>query len=244
MTNTACSSYASIIFSVTMKNRAILLMMTIGALVIPVLPKTGLVDIGLKGGIGLSSFWGHDAADSAGMTTTMRSGVCAGAMLALNFNDFVSGQVEFLYSMKGKSAIGDYATYSKGITSMTDYFELPLLFRFQYPMGEISRLILFAGPTFSFLVSSKEDSTVQYQPSQVMKIDTTVDEKSQTNPYDVGITVGGGMAVKGGPGNVLFEVRYTLGLLTKVKASGANGRQLDIKNSYIAFLVGYSISLL
>jgi hypothetical protein len=227
-----------------MKNHAILLVMTIGFLASPVLPKAGLVDIGLKGGIGLSSFWGSNAADSAGMTTTMRSGVCAGAMLAVNASEFVAGEAEFLYSMKGKSAIGDYPTFSKGITIRTDYFEIPLLFRFRYPMGEISRLVLFAGPTFSFLISSKEDSTVQSEPQQVTLTDVTIDLKPQTNPYDVGITAGGGMAVRGGPGDVIFEVRYTLGLLNKVKASGANARQLDLKNSYIAFLVGYSISLL
>jgi Outer membrane protein beta-barrel domain len=227
-----------------MKNRAILLVMIVGFLAFPVLSRSGLVDIGLKGGIGLSSFWGSNAADSAGMTTTMRSGVCAGAMLAVNASEFVAGEAEFLYSMKGKSAIGDYPSFSKGITIKTDYFEIPLLFRFRYPMGEISRLILFAGPTFSFLISSKEDSTIQSEPQQVTLTDVTVDTKPQTNPFDFGITAGGGMAVKGGPGDVLFEVRYTLGLLNKVKASGANARQLDLKNSYIAFLVGYSISLL
>ena len=226
-----------------MKIRTILFILCFS---LPVFPRSGLVSMGLKGGIGLSSYWGKDAADSAGMTTTMRSGVCAGAMLALNFNEFIAGQLEFLYSMKGKSAIGDYASHSKGITVKTDYFEMPLLFRFSYPAGEISRLILCAGPTFSFLISSKEDSTVMNQPSQTIGIDTTVDMKSRTNPYDIGVTVGGGMAVKGGPGEVLFEVRYTLGLLTKYKLSEneklANVRQPDIKNSYVSFLLGYSIT--
>jgi hypothetical protein len=241
--NTAYSFLPFIIFILIMKTRRILLAIMTGALACPVFARTGLVDIGLKGGLGLSSYWGKNAADSAGMATTMRSGICAGAMLALNVNEFIAGQVEFLYSMKGKSAIGDYATYSKGITVKTDYFEIPLLFRFSYPVGEISRLVLYAGPTFSFLISSKEDSTVQYQPSQTMKTDVTFDMRPQTNRYDIGVTVGGGMAVKGGPGNVLFEVRYTLGLLNKIKATGAGMQQPDIKNSYIAFLVGYSITL-
>jgi hypothetical protein len=234
---------AFIIFSLLMKTQAVLLATIIMSLAVPVFPGTGLVDIGLKGGIGLSSYWGKNAADSAGMATTMRSGICAGAMLALNVNEFVAGQLEFLYSMKGKSAIGDYATYSKGITIKTDYFEMPVLFRFSYPLGEISRLILYAGPTFSFCISSKEDSTVVYQPSQTTKTDVTVDIKPQTNPSDIGITAGGGMSVRGGPGSVLFEVRYTLGLLNKAKGTGTTTQQLDIKNSYIAFLIGYSITL-
>lgn len=213
---------------------------------LPAFPRTGLVSLGLKGGIGLSGYWGKDAADSAGMTATMRSGVCAGAMLTLNFNEYIAGQVEFLYSMKGKSAIGDYASYSKAIAVKTDYFEMPLLFRFGYPVGEISRLILCAGPVLSLLVSSKKDSTVMYQPSQTVKTDVTVDLKSRTSPFDFGITAGGGMAVKGGPGEVLFEVRYTLGMLTKEKLSEedkrADVRRPDIKNSYISFLLGYSIA--
>jgi Outer membrane protein beta-barrel domain len=214
---------------------------------LPVFPGSGLFTVGIKGGIGLSSFWGSDAADTAGMTTTVRSGVSAGAMAAMNFNEFLAGQLEFLYSMKGKSAIGDYAAYSKGITVRTDYFEMPLLFRFSHPMGEISRFFLCAGPTFSFLISSKEDSTVESEPLQIIRIDTTVDIKSRTNPYDIGVTVGGGMAVRGGPGDVTFEVRYTLGLLNKYRLTDeekrANAGQLDIKNSYISFLVGYSITL-
>jgi hypothetical protein len=230
-----------------MKNRFFLFISIVGCFVVPVFPHSGLFTLGVKGGIGLAGYWGKNAKDSAGMATTMRSGVCAGAMLALNFNEFISGQLEFLYSMKGKSAIGDYPTYSKGITIRTDYIEAPLLLRFSYPVGEISRLIVCAGPTFSFLISSREDSTVMYQPSQTMQIDTTVDMKPRTNPYDIGVTLGGGMAVKGGPGEVLFEVRYTLGFINKhlltagEKAAGL--RQLDIKNSYIAFLLGYSISL-
>jgi hypothetical protein len=214
---------------------------------LPVFAETGLFTVGIKGGIGLAGFWGKDAADTTGMTTTMRSGLSAGAMLALNFSEFFAGQLEFLYSMKGKSAIGDYASYSKGITIRTDYFEIPVLFRFSYPVGEISRLILCAGPTFSFCISSKEDSTVEYEPSQIIRIDTTVDLKSRTNPFDVGMTVGGGMAVKGGPGEVLFEVRYTLGLLDKYELTDeekrANTPQPDVKNSYITFLIGYSITL-
>lgn len=176
------------------------------------------------------------------MTTTMRSGLCAGSSLALNFSEYAAFQLELLYSMKGKSAIGDYATYSKGITIRTDYFEIPLLFRFSYPTGEISRLFLSAGPTFSFLVLSKKDSTVQAQPSQGTITDMTVDMKSQTTPYDIGATISGGMAVKGGPGDVIFEVRYTMGFVDKIKKVGTSP-QTDIKNSYISFLVGYSLTL-
>jgi hypothetical protein len=216
-------------------------------LALPVFPRSGLVSVALKGGLGLASYWGKDGADSAGMTTTMQSGVCAGAMLALHVNEYIAGQMEFLFSMKGKSAIGDYPAYSKGLTIKTDYFEVPVLLRFSYPVGEISQVIAYAGPTFSFLISSKKDSTVIRQPSQTTITDVTVDTKSQTAPYDIGATVGGGMAVSGGPGEVLFEVRYTLGLVNKYRQTAeeirTHARLLDIKNSYITFLIGYSITL-
>lgn len=230
-----------------MKARALLVVFIVAFSVLSIPAREGLVSLGIKGGIGLSSFWGKDAADTAGMTATFRSGVCAGIMASLNFSEHFAGQLELLYSMKGKSSIGDFATYSKGITLKTDYAEAPLLLKFSYPVGEISRLILCAGPTFSFLISSRKDSTITSQPAQNILIDSSLDMRSRTNPYDIGITAGAGIAVKGGPGDVLFEVRYTLGLLNKYKLTDeekrANTRQPDIKNSYIAFLVGYSITL-
>jgi hypothetical protein len=217
----------------------------VSALSIPA--ARGMVTLGIKGGIGLSSFWGNDARDSAGMNTTMRSGGCAGALCAVNFNEYLAGQVELLYSMKGKSSIGDYPAYSKGITVKADYLEAPLLLKFSYPVGDISRLFVNGGPVFSFLASSTKDSTLIRLPSQITIIDTTFDTRSRTNAYDVGAMFGGGMAVKGGPGEVIFEVRCTLGFLNKYKLTEgeklAGMRQPDIKNSYFAFLLGYSITL-
>ncbi len=226
-----------------MKNPVAALLSTIFVLVISAFAESKPFSVALKGGIGLSTLWGNDAADSSGMISAYRSGFYGGICGAYQFSENFAVQLEGLYAMKGKSAVGDYADKSKGIFYKLDYCEIPVTLRYSIPISPISDFMLFAGPNVSYRLSATKDSTILWEPSGIKKSDTLMDLKTQTNPFDFGITVGGGMAIDAGPGEILFDVRYTLGLVSIDKVSDAqksNGtKQLDLKNSNIGFMLGY-----
>jgi hypothetical protein len=185
---------------------------------------------GVKGGLGLAGFWGAAGGDSASMTGSLRAGFCGGAMAAALFTDHVGVQVEMLYAQKGKTESGDFPTLAKQEEWKSDYLEIPVLCRFSIPLKS-SRILMYAGPSFSYLLSSTYTLTTQTEASD--KKATISDRKDSTNSFDAGPAAGGGMEFDIPTGEIIFDLRLTGGLV-------AADRQVDRKNYVITFLIGYA----
>jgi len=201
--------------------------------------------VAVKGGIGLATLWGNNSQDSMGMVPAFRSGFYGGLSGAFQFSEFFAVQLECLYSMKGKSITGYYDSYTKDISYKLDYCELPITIRYSVPISPISDFFVFAGPNISYRISAIKDSSIYWIQSDAKMPDSSTNIQSQTNPFDFGITLGGGMAIDAGPGEILFDVRYTFGLVSIDKLTDAEknkgAKQLDLKNSHVGFMLGYQI---
>ncbi len=97
------------------------------------------------------------------------------------------------------------------------YLELPVLAKYSFGPVYIN-----AGPSIGLLVS-KEEKVIKNYGSEFKKI-------------DVGALLGAGVALPAGPGKVIIDARYQLGL-NNISEAG------DVKNRGIMASVGYAISL-
>jgi hypothetical protein len=193
---------------------------------------------GVKGGLGLNGFWGAQAADSAGMTGTVRAGFCGGGLASAQFTDFAACQVEFLYAMKGKVSRGSFGTTAIEKQWNMDCLEIPVLAKFILP-GKSARPLLYIGPSLGFPFTStcrvKTRTSAPAAPNGFISSDTTYDLKNNTGGFDAGLAIGFGMDFAIETGVIVFDLRCTPGFVSWDTRAGR-----DIKNYCIAFMVGYA----
>jgi hypothetical protein len=193
---------------------------------------------GIKGGLGLSGFWDAQAADSAGMTGTVRAGFCGGALVTAQFNEVVACQLEFLYAMKGNISRGTYAAMSVQKQWNMDYLEIPLLAKFSWP-GKNARPLVYAGPSFALpLLSTYRLATQRDDPGTpggLTSWDSTYTIKNTASAFDLGLAIGCGMDFVIETGIIIFDLRYTPGFISWDRQAGQ-----DKKNYCIAFMIGYA----
>ena len=180
---------------------------------------------GIKGGLNLANITGDDVGD-----TSMKMGLVVGGSLCYNITEIFAIQPELLFTMKGaKETIEGEDGYLK-----LSYIEIPLLLKVNLPTeGKIDPM-LYAGPGFGILMSSKISNGGE------------VDMKDMTKSFDIGIIAGAGIAYQLEKGAITVEGRYEVGMTTIDNLDDAALDDLDltdqpdIKNSVISFMVGYS----
>jgi len=190
---------------------------------------------GVKGGLAMASMTGADAAPPAGAEKSMLLGANVGGIFNVNFSPIFGLELDLMYSMKGmtwKATSGDAKINFKGA-----YLDIPLLAKFIVPMEGAIKPVVYAGPSFGILLSSKMNSTGGGQ-------DTTMDTKDHTKSLDFGLAAGVGAEIGAGPGNLLVDVRYTMGFSTTAKLTQAEIDAGDpvpeLKTSVLSFMAGYA----
>ncbi|MBN2572122.1 MAG: PorT family protein [Ignavibacteriales bacterium] len=119
--------------------------------------------VGVKGGLNLASM-SIDPTPSVDIGT--RTGVVAGAYVGIIFGDF-STQTEFTYSMKGMTYLGGGINY----TWKLDFFEIPVLLKYNIPLKGNVTPNIFVGPTVSFALNTQVHEEVSG-----LSTDTDIDE--------------------------------------------------------------------
>jgi hypothetical protein len=116
--------------------------------------------------------------------------------------------------------------------AILDYLEIPVLAGLSW--GEKPRFFINAGPYIGFLLRAKTVTSgmstlylddkgtpllipPNYQPLPAVSFAATTDSKDDINDLSAGIAGGVGLAVPAGPGEIVFGVRFSLGL-TNIQA--------------------------
>jgi hypothetical protein len=160
---------------------------------------------GLIGGLNISSFSGADVSSDMKSLT----GYAAGLYVEINIPGPLSIEPEVLYSMKGSKA--DFTRFTT--TDTYTYVDIPVLLKYFLPIPVV-RTYLYAGPSYSILLSAK----VKTEGSTVTS--SEVDVKDTIAPNDLGAVVGLGIGFAG----LRVDARYNFGLST-----------LDKNGTYKAF---------
>jgi hypothetical protein len=124
--------------------------------------------------------------------------------------------------------------------TILDYLEIPLLAELTW--GQKPRFFINAGPYVGYLLRAKtvtggmstlylDDSGTpllippDYQPLPPFSFEAETDSKGDINDWSAGIAGGAGLAFPAGPGEIVFGVRFSLGLTniqTDVETYGKN----------------------
>lgn len=179
---------------------------------------------GLLGGINLSTFAGGDQSG-----TENHTGFLLGASFLYPINDNWSIQSEGVYTTKGAETSDNTGSGSL----LMNYFEAPLLLRFDVPVAGTVRPFLYAGPAVSYQFSCD----VEGQGGGVTLSMTCAEFDRQFgsgntvfNTVDFGVALGGGLAFDVSGRILTVGARYTAGFVTITEDS-------DSKNRVLTFLL-------
>lgn len=188
------------------------------------------VAYGIKGGIGLS----HVNADL--FSTDNRTGFVGGVYVGIDLAPNIGLQPELLYVRKGAKlfstdvTVGGITFGSVGTNLDVDYVEVPVLLRLNTPSAGPLDLRLLAGPVLS-LKANEALSTTGLIGVRL--------GSNQIKSTDMGLAMGGAIAVRNGNMKLVAEGRYTLGLanVSKLPFGG------DVKNGATYATLGLEFPL-
>ena len=197
--------------------------------------------IGPKLGLNLASFSNITTTGSEKKVPNM--GINFGGVFNFAFGDMFSLQPELLYSGKGcKTKDGD-----DYFSENTNYLEMPILFKGSFGKKDF-KVFVNLGPYFGYWMSGK--SIIKISGDKTTE-SITFDENQGINPdgstytakpnrLDIGLAFGAGVLYKLGPGSLMGELRYDLGLSNLTKYTGTEPPDAEnIKNRVFTISVGY-----
>jgi hypothetical protein len=164
--------------------------------------------------------------------TDTRIGFSGGAFVTIGLGGVFQLQPELLFVTKGATVPIDL-TYPSGaqigsadLTFALDYLEIPVLARIALPAGRSIRPSLLVGPALAIKLRSRLNFSSPGYASQDLDFVTGT---------DLGLVMGAGANLGSGPGGLLLDARYTLGL-TDVWGPRS---LLDARNGTFALMTGY-----
>ena len=199
---------------------------------------------GIKGGLGVTSFRGHDIPD-----TDSKTGFVGGVFARVPVSEYLSVQPELLYVSRGAEK---HVLANGGLSSLSwdyrfDYIELPVLLCVQSALGDNFLISGLVGPSLAFRTGS----------------DFSIFENTVETVYDIGnvrsvvvdMVIGMGVDLAIGRHAVGLEVRYTPGLQEFLKDDDvlfdgdktvnfideATGKALNLRHTSISFLATVTI---
>ena len=168
-------------------------------------------------------------------------GINAGLFASFHLGSSISLQPEISYSQKGFEASWENADSS--YTLRTDYFELPLLLEFGFPIGKSLRIFGNAGPNASYLFNAKEEFHDKINDDFSIT-DYNFEEENMLERLDLGINFGGGISVQVDRWKFIADVRYNIGLLKLIEIESANNFFESAKNKVTNIALGVSYTLI
>jgi hypothetical protein len=185
-----------------------------------------------KGGITLSTVSYDD--EPSGQESKV--GFVGGAAVEIGIiQDFFSVQPELLFIQKGEK----YDVQGATNRSTLNYLELPVLAKVAFG-SEVIKGYVNAGPSLSLGLSGTHKVEGGEMPGeQAIRFGSRRSGENRQyvdSRFDFGLQFGGGVSVGLGPGAVIGDVRYGLGLTDLYDENKS-------KNRSFAFTLGYAIPL-
>ena len=136
-----------------------------------------------------------------------------------------------------------YKLYSEELKIKANYMEVPIMARFRLG-GDNIAFNGFLGPAFSIALNGTEQFTLDQTDAQDKEATTTKTTKinfdKEYNRFDIGGVVGAGMEFGAGPGAIIFDLRFELGISDATKQKSLDER---IKNRGFQIGLGYIVRL-
>ena len=183
--------------------------------------ESGTMIAGAKFGLNFATF-GGDNSSNYSTTTKFFFGGFFGYDFIRNFGL----QGELLYNPVG----GGYSSPGQaGGNDGISYLEFVVLAKYSVPVNPVIKIFFEAGPQLGIKMSATEHS-------DATGTDTDISQYISGTDFD--LVVGTGTAFRVGPGNIIFDVRYNIGLSSIQKNGNAHN-----SNQVFSMAVGYGLFL-
>jgi len=181
--------------------------------------ESGTMIAGAKFGLNFATF-GGDNSSNYSTTTKFFFGGFFGYDFIRNFGL----QGELLYNPVG----GGYSSPGQaGGNDGISYLEFVVLAKYSVPVSPVIKIFFEAGPQLGIKMSATEHS-------DATGTDTDISQYISGTDFD--LVVGTGTAFRVGPGNIIFDVRYNIGLSSIQKNGNAHN-----SNQVFTMAVGYGL---
>jgi hypothetical protein len=200
--------------------KRVLLISLLLLLIIGSVSAQGITAVGPKFGLNFTTFGGDN---SNVFTTTTK--FFFGGFMQYDFIKNFGLQGELLYNSVGAGVSAQGQTGSYGIS----YLEIVALAKYSIPVDKSVKIFFVAGPQFGIKLSANAHSDAS---------STDTDISSNISGSDFDIVIGTGAAFKVGPGSIIVDFRYNIGLSNVNKTSPPNNT-----NQVFNLGVGYGFSL-
>lgn len=174
-----------------------------------------------------------------GLDKGANPGLNVAASLEYNLKPRFSILWEAHFCQSGVSYNGEMGPLKADTTQTLNYLRVPILFSLNFPLKN-NRLSLYSGPTASFLLSARENSSLMAEK-----------DRKTTGSYhrwNTGMTTGIGFDIPAGKGRVTFDIRHHIGFITtesfdryniSINGSSPDSDEIDQRDMGLAFLIGY-----
>jgi hypothetical protein len=125
-------------------------------------------------------------------------------------------QPEALFITKGSKYKADFDGITETEVVKINYLEVPILAQFLIPAGAVTPVI-YAGPAFAFKMGKPNAVIDNGDETQELTDDQRDLMNDAIKGFDFGIATGAGLGINAGPGQVVIDIRYTLGFIKPAK---------------------------
>ena len=201
------------------------------------------VSLGGKAGVHLGNWKTNDMLLEDGEELNSNIAFQAGFVANFGIAEKLSLQTELYYIQKGTKVKGEDFFSSMEVNSkvVLNYLELPVLLKVQFNNSEDGPSFFgLAGPSIGYALSGKLVSEAIINGTKIKETqDLEFDDNDGFRRTEFSLAIGAGVNIPTGPGNVVIDLRYLLGL------SNLNdeGDGASVKNRGIGLAVGYLIPL-
>ena len=181
--------------------------------------ESGTMIAGAKFGLNFATFGGDN---SSNYSTTTK--FFFGGFFGYDFMRNFGLQGELLYNPVG----GGFSSQGQaGGNDGISYLEFVVLAKYSVPVSPVIKIFFEAGPQLGIKMSATEHS-------DATGTDTDISQYISGTDFD--LVVGTGTAFRVGPGNIIFDVRYNIGLSSIQKSGNAHN-----SNQVFSMAVGYGL---
>jgi Outer membrane protein beta-barrel domain len=171
-------------------------------------------------------------------SNSFKLGLALGGFVTYKFNSRLSLMGQLLFVQKGfrYSAMDVFGPYDSRLT--LSYLELPILARYTFGSGTF-RYFALAGPAFGFKLGGKFSTEWDVETYEST-------DMSHYKGMDLGLVLGAGLGYPLCSGWLMFDLRFTWGLLN-IYANpdpGAAGGDISISNAAILFMFSYDFGMI
>ena len=199
---------------------------------------------GIKGGLSLSNFWG---VGSENINDEFRSEL--GSLDEQNLprftvglfrtrellTDLIAVQTEILFIRQGKKWESDGETFLVYV----DYLQMPWFMKLTLPV--LLKPGIYFGPQLSLMLQARvKDIPGELETADFFSGKNASGELFErfVNVVDAGIAAGVDFKIEMGPGNLVFDFRYTMGALNAFNFESAD----KTRNYAFMFMAGYALN--